>query len=177
MSTLLSTRLSRRARAAGLLILAGLVLPLFSCGGSDTASEAATEGPQTLPASMPAPEVEDGVLLVSPERVREWQTTGEPFALVDARDAVQFSQEHLPGAINIPYVDIRPGARLPARNSRIVVYCSDAECPISRFAHDALTRLGYNEVYDMRQGLQGWKDAGYPTVVGDENGEPEPDEA
>jgi rhodanese-related sulfurtransferase len=89
-----------------------------------------------------------------------------PFVLLDARDSVQFAQEHLPGAINISYVDIRPGARLPPRDARIVIYCSDKNCPISQYAYDALTRLGYGEVYDMREGLQGWKESGYPTEIG-----------
>ena len=48
------------------------------------------------------------------------------------------------------------------------MYCSDAECPISQYAYRNLTRLGYNDVLDMRAGLQGWKAEGYPTVIGDE---------
>ena len=93
-----------------------------------------------------------------------------PFILVDARDSVQYAQEHIPGSIQISYVDIRPGAKLPPRDARIVVYCSDSDCPISQYAHDALTQLGYGEVYDMRAGLQGWKEAGYPTEIGPSSG-------
>ena len=138
----------------------------IACGG-DADEVADTDGTATsLPASVRAPEVEGGVLLITPDRVRAWQQASEPFVLVDARDAVQFAQEHLPGAINIPYVDIRPGAQLPPRNARIVVYCSDAQCPISEYAYRSLESLGFVEIYDMRAGLQGWKSAGYPTVIG-----------
>lgn len=138
-----------------------------ACGAGEEAGEQSEDAePATLPASIPAPEVEDGILIVSPERVHEWQTEGAPFVLVDARDSVQYADEHLPEAINISYVDIRPGAELPPRDARIVIYCSDANCPISRYGYEALERMGYREIYDMREGLQGWKAAGYPTVVG-----------
>ncbi len=143
---------------------------LLGCGAGDGSGEANT-GETTLaeevPPSVRAPAVEAGILIATPERVREWQLDSVPFVLVDARDSIQFAQEHIPGAVNISYVDIRPGARLPARDSRIVIYCSDSECPISQYAYDALTQLGYGEVYDMREGLQGWKESGYPTEIGE----------
>lgn len=162
----------RRIGGVALLALA------TACGGGEEPVE--RDEVETLagdlPPSVPAPEVEAGILIATPERVREWQEDSVPFVLVDARDSVQFAQEHIPGAINISYVDIRPGARLPPRDARIVIYCSDADCPISQYAYDAFTRLGYGELYDMREGLRGWKESGYPTTIGAtvdaEEGEP-----
>lgn len=153
----------------------GLVVSLLACGGeaeqgssSDDAAGAVAEGPDTLPESVRAPRVEGGYLIVEPEQVVEWREEGEPFVLVDARDPVQYRQEHIPGAINVPYVDIRAGADLPPRDARVVVYCSDPSCPISQYAYDGLQRLGYSELYDMRAGLQGWKADGLPTEIGEE---------
>jgi rhodanese-related sulfurtransferase len=146
------------------------VMTLFCAGCGDSEDPAARAGSEagvdTLPLSVPAPEVQDGLLIVSPERVRAWQDAGEDFTLVDARDAVQYAREHIPGAINIPYVEIRAGGLLPPRDQRIVVYCSSETCPISQYAYEALDRLGYEEIYDMRAGLQGWKEAGFPTAFG-----------
>lgn len=154
------------------------VASLFVCGvtiavgcGSAEAPAGAERGEtasaaESLPLSVPAPEIRDGLLIVSPNRVREWQESGQEFSLIDARDAVQYSREHIPGAINVPYVEIRAGGLLPPREQRVVVYCSSETCPISQYAYEALERLGYEEIYDMRAGLQGWKDAGLPTVVG-----------
>ena len=141
----------------------------LGCGAETDPGQGAERGEaiaEDLPPSIPAPEIDAGILIASPERVREWQRDSVPFILIDARDSVQFAQEHIAGAIQMSYVDIRPGGRLPPRDARIVVYCSDADCPISQYAHDALTRMGYGEVYDMRAGLQGWKQAGYPTEIG-----------
>jgi rhodanese-related sulfurtransferase len=155
-------------RASPSIFVACVSMLCAACGnGEDSAARAGSAaGVDTLPLSVPAPEVQDGLLIVSPERVWAWQDAGEDFALVDARDAVQYAREHIPGAINIPYVEIRAGGLLPPRDQRIVVYCSSETCPISQYAYEALDRLGYEEIYDMRAGLQGWKEAGLPTVFG-----------
>lgn len=165
---------SIKTRGAGCALSLALVASLIACGGEpqegapSADAPAATEGPDTLPESVRAPEVESGYLIVEPERIREWREAGESFVLIDARDPVQYRQEHIPGAINVPYVDIRAGADLPPRDARVVVYCSDPACPISQYAYDGLQRLGYSDLYDMRAGLQGWKSEGYPTVIGEE---------
>ena len=148
---------------ASLLALVAIVL---ACGGSDAEGESSDAAVDTLPLAVPAPEVQDGLLIVSPEQVWEWQESDTEFVLVDARDAIQYDREHIPDAINIPYVEIRAGGLLPPRDKRIVVYCSSETCPISQYAYEALDQLGYEEIYDMRAGLQGWKDAGFPTVFG-----------
>lgn len=150
------------------VLLACLALAFAGCGsGEAPAGEAGVESAaDTLPLSIPAPQVLDGLLIATPEQVREWQEENVDFALVDARDTVQYAREHVVGAINIPYIEIRAGALLPPRDRRIVVYCSSETCPISQYAYEALDRLGYEEIYDMRAGLQGWKDAGFPTVFG-----------
>jgi rhodanese-related sulfurtransferase len=144
-----------------------LVSIVFACGGSEADGESSdVAAVDTLPLAVPAPEVQDGLLIVSPEQVREWQESETEFVLVDARDAIQYGREHIQGAINVPYVEIRAGGLLPPRDQRIVVYCSSETCPISQYAYEALDQLGYEEIYDMRAGLEGWKDAGFPTVMG-----------
>jgi rhodanese-related sulfurtransferase len=161
--TWIGTRTARRAVA-----LLG-VAAVSACGGeSDDAAPPEETAAQagSLPVSVPAATVEDGFLVATPAEVRGWADAGEEFVLVDARDPVQYGQEHIPGAINVPYVDIRAGGALPPRDARLVVYCSDPECPISRYAYSALERLGYANLYDMAAGIQGWKTAGYPTVIG-----------
>ena len=144
-----------------------LVSIVFACGGSEADGESSdVAAVDTLPLAVPAPEVQDGLLIVSPEQVREWQESETEFVLVDARDAIQYGREHIQGAINVPYVEIRAGGLLPPRDQRIVVYCSSETCPISQYAYEAQDQLGYEEIYDMRAGLEGWKDAGFPTVIG-----------
>lgn len=144
-----------------LFLILGLSLTACSGNGDDPAPELI----ETVPASIPAADVEQGILIVEPRQVRQWQEDGTEFVLVDARDRVQYGREHVEGAINIPYIDIRPGANLPPKDAKIVVYCSDPACPISRYAYETLERFGFRELYDMRAGLQGWKAAGLPTEI------------
>ena len=147
--------------------LVWLMAAALACGGEEGAPEAAEEiGSETVPASIPAPEVEDGFLVVTVDQVQQWRDAGESVVVIDARDEVQYAREHIPDAINVPYIDIRAGANLPSRDTRIVLYCSDKDCPISRYAYEALRAIGYTDLYDMREGIQGWKEAGHPTVVG-----------
>lgn len=149
-----------------------LSLAAAGCAGDAQQGAGSDAAVDSLPLSVPATQVLDGLLIATPEQVRDWQETGEDFALVDARDTVQFAREHIPGAINVPYIEIRAGALLPPKDRRIVVYCSSETCPISQYAYEALDRLGYEQVYDMRAGLQGWKDAGFPTVFGADSAPP-----
>lgn len=159
------------------VLIGGAFALAAACGGGDDPApdEAGLDdAPDTLPPSIEATEVQEGYLVVSPAEVRAWQDGGEAFVLIDARDPVQFGQEHIPGAVNIPYVDVRAGARLPDRDARLVLYCSDASCPISRYAYSAFERLGYPNLYEMHEGIQGWKAAGYPTVIGAQSDEAAP---
>ena len=78
---------------------------------------------------------------------------------------MQYSREHIPGAINVPYVEIRAVGSCHhgiGGSSSI----APRNMPISQYAYEALDQLGYEEIYDMRAGLQGWKDAGLPTIIG-----------
>ena len=153
-------------RMSRAVLLACIAFAGCGSGEAPAGESGVSPAADTLPLSIPAPEVLDGLLIATPEQVRDWQEQNVDFALVDARDTVQYAREHIVGAINIPYIEIRAGALLPPRDRRIVVYCSSETCPISQYAYEALDRLGYEEIYDMRAGLQGWKDAGFPTVFG-----------
>ncbi len=159
----------RRLRLPALPVAAAWIAAVsLACGGGGQPDEAAVDlGPDTLPASIPAPEVDQGMLIVTPEQVQAWRDAGEPVIVLDSRDRVQYGREHIPDAVNVPYIDIRAGANLPPLDARIVIYCSDKDCPISLYAYDNLRALGYTELYDMRVGIQGWKEAGYPTVIGE----------
>lgn len=136
-----------------------------------TASERAG-GVDAAPAPDPvaevvrAPAMDGDVALIDVTEVREKLERGAPMLLVDTRGRSEFEHEHIPGAVNVPLTKIAAAGALPAvaRDYEIVVYCSTATCPISREAARALATLGYTNVKDMRDGLVGWKKAGFATV-------------
>ncbi len=74
-------------------------------------------------------------------------------SLVDVRSEMEFSSGHLPGAINMPVVNLQP-ARLGNKDKPVVVYCASG----SRSAHAARTlrKAGFT-VLDLGPMLNGNK--------------------
>lgn len=71
-----------------------------------------------------------------------------------------FTGELIPGSRRVPIDRLdREAARLP-RDTAIVVYCTDAKWPISRYASTELTVLGFTNVRVFAGGLTAWKASG-----------------
>jgi rhodanese-related sulfurtransferase len=49
---------------------------------------------------------------------------------------------------------------LPDKNAQIVTYCSNTKCPASGKLAHALAKLGYKNVTEYPQGIEGWVEAG-----------------
>jgi rhodanese-related sulfurtransferase len=91
-----------------------------------------------------------------------------PPILVEALPPQYYTDQHLPGAINIPHdeVDSLAGERLPDRDAAIVVYCASGPCQNSGIAARRLAQLGYTNVRDYHEGKAEWIAAGLPTEGG-----------
>lgn len=85
--------------------------------------------------------------------------------LVDALPESYYSQQHLPGALNLVADDVesRTAELLPDKNAAIVTYCSNPACPNSGQVATKLERLGYTNVRKYVDGIQDWVEAGLPT--------------
>lgn len=80
---------------------------------------------------------------------------GEPFVLLDVRTEEEFDWARIPGAILIPYDELRERAlsELPDKGARIILYCQTGRR--TRIASEVLLELGYDHIYDMG-GILGW---------------------
>ena len=87
---------------------------------------------------------------------------------VDALPEHYYSQQHLPGALNLVADDVstRAAEMLPDRDAAIVTYCSNTACGNSGHVATALTKLGYTNVRTYAEGIQDWVEAGLPTEIG-----------
>ena len=81
----------------------------------------------------------------------------EKTVLIDVRVPRAFADEHIPGAINIPITELRPGDPRLADAKNIVAYSGDLQDMLSLAAAKTLLRMGYQNIYDYRGGLKAWQ--------------------
>lgn len=101
---------------------------------------------------------------IDTDTLRDWQSGGQDFILVDTLPGDTFAKGHLPGAINIVSDDILDEAhrRLPDRQSTIVVYCASEDCKRAGKAAERLASLGYRRIAHYVGGKKAWVAAGLP---------------
>ncbi|MDZ7662962.1 rhodanese-like domain-containing protein [Thiohalophilus sp.] len=94
--------------------------------------------------------------LLWPEQIpkQEWQN----ILVIDARDATQYAQDHIPGAVNIEWREIvARRAELPADRT-VLIYCNSGS--LSAQSVFALRLLGMENVKVLQDGFEGWKAKG-----------------
>jgi rhodanese-related sulfurtransferase len=84
------------------------------------------------------------------------------FVLIDARDAQDFEECHIPGALNLPYrrITAESTAHL-SKEQLLVVYCWSPGCNSATKAAARLNALGF-QVKEMIGGIQYWRLEGGP---------------
>lgn len=86
--------------------------------------------------------------------------------LVDARADLFYEMGHLPGAVNLP-LDDTDSAALAAWRSElppgadIIVYCSDAHCPMAAQLSEQMMALGLSPRI-FKPGFDAWEERGLP---------------
>jgi len=98
---------------------------------------------------------------VSIEEVNRLIKKGERIVLLDVREKEELSLGYLKDSIFIPRANLPEKAEtlLPDKNAPIIVYC--AAGVRSLLAAKTLKEMGYADVSSMREGIEGWKKAGY----------------
>ncbi len=83
-------------------------------------------------------------------------------AFLDVREADEYEQGALPGAVHVPrgFLELQVEGRLPDKARPVVVYC--AAGIRSAFAAKTLGDLGYRDVVNLVGGFNRWKDEGRP---------------
>jgi rhodanese-related sulfurtransferase len=131
-------------------ILVSLLLALAVACGSTTTS------PSPQPA-VNAPVAEAG----KREDVSNDEFAGRIGAgvrLVDVRTPEEYAAGHLPGAVNIPLDDVRPGdERLGAKGEPLYLVCQSGRR--SAMAADRLAAAGYHAI-NVLGGTAAWRSAG-----------------
>ncbi len=103
--------------------------------------------------------------VVSCDDLRRARLMKEDVTVIDVRSPVDYALGRVQGARNVPAAQVE-GANLP-RDGRLVFYCSDISCPLSRNAAEALEKAGYANVSYLQGGFAEWAGRGYPVEKGD----------
>jgi rhodanese-related sulfurtransferase len=103
---------------------------------------------------------------VSPAALRGMFDDGGELALVDVREELIFSQNHLLLARSVPLsrLELLFARLVPRRTTRIVL--CDGGDGLAERAAGILARNGYAEVGVLDGGIKGWADAGYELFSG-----------
>jgi rhodanese-related sulfurtransferase len=135
-------------------------LPAWADAGGDVET-----GP---PSGAPAGWEELRVPLVEPAKLH-----GSSAVVLDVDESARYAAGHVPGATWLcrSRLELLAAARLPDRDARIVLSCSDGYA--SALAARTLTRLGYADARALAGGTAAWAAAGYsletgPTALWDE---------
>lgn len=81
--------------------------------------------------------------------------------LLDVRPEDEFSEGHLPGAINIPLTQLETELRALPKTNEIIAYCRGPYCVYSVEASARLSASGF-KVRRLIDGFPEWKAAGLP---------------
>ncbi len=108
-----------------------------------------------------------GATTVDPDAAKILLDRGVPF--VDVRPDGRWNDAHIPGAVNLSlkHKAFNEGAlsQVVAKDQEVVIYCMGPRCLLSSKACAKAVGWGFEKVYYLREGLPGWKAAGYPIAV------------
>lgn len=98
---------------------------------------------------------------ISIQEVHRLLKKREKVTLLDVREKEELALGYLKDSIFIPRAMLREKAEamLPDKNSPIIVYCAAGVRSI--LAAKTLKEMGYNKVFSMKEGIEGWKKAGF----------------
>ncbi len=138
-----------------------------------------TKVPATVPGAVVAPVVTKADLPVVPDldqpievklaNVKKFFDAGAA-VFVDAREAPEYAEGHIAGALSVPFDDAvrNPALLEPFKRAGkpLILYCSGGDCELSKDLARNMLADGIRKVLVFTDGMPAWKAAGYPTETG-----------
>ncbi len=111
-------------------------------------------------------EMNEGFALIHVAELDKWMATEKgTLHIYDANnDKTREKNGIIPGATTLKSANEFSVATLPKnKDDKVVFYCANQQCMASHDAAKVAVRSGYNHVYVMADGIEGWKKAGKQT--------------
>lgn len=104
--------------------------------------------------------------VVTTEQLDELINSKEDVFVFDARSAAYDDGKRIPTSESLSYnATAKEVAKvIPSKNSLVVTYCSNLQCPASAKLAKYLHKLGYTNVKEYPQGIEGWVKSGRHVV-------------
>ena len=101
---------------------------------------------------------------VTPEEVKSDIDNNEKIILLDVRTPEEYAKTHIEKSVNLPLDEVSKKivSIIPNKNQFIYVYCFSGARSIS--AVKQMLDLGYNNVFNMPNGILAWRLKRYPLV-------------
>ena len=128
-----------------------LVVSLATCSAWAEENDAAVEGMEEYLAFA-----DYGGATIASEQIpaKDWKN----FFIVDARNAEQFDEEHIPGAVNIEWREVLARRSELPRDQPILIYCNTGA--LSAQAGFALRVAGFDNLRILQGGMRDWQAKG-----------------
>ncbi len=97
--------------------------------------------------------------------------TAQLAVFIDARTVEEYASGHIRGALNLPWDDVtdcfpKIAGDIPA-DKVIITYCDGEGCFLSHDLALFLREMGYENVWELVNGLTTWQEADLPVEEGD----------
>ena len=101
---------------------------------------------------------------ITPEELKRKMDAGEEVVIVDLRGSLDFEAEPamIPGAVHLDYADLEEVSDELAKAAEVVLYCNCPNEVTSAKMALMLRRKGVQKIRPLQNGLNGWRDLGYP---------------
>ncbi len=93
--------------------------------------------------------------------------SGVPLIILDARSGKYDDGRRLPGALSLNS-ESKPediSKVIPTKEALVVTYCANLKCPASHALYSHLKTLGYTNLIEYPEGIEGWVEAGNPVTA------------
>lgn len=146
-----------KAFSVALVAVAAGLLVLQPGAPSPAASPAQTASSDLLPERTLLTEIEAAADHMEPEDLADRLMAGDPtLVVVDVRPPQEFRLFHIRGARNMALPDLAQALEQHRNKDTIVLYSNGMTHPAQ--ARDSLLRQGFNNVFILTDGLQGFRD-------------------
>lgn len=106
--------------------------------------------------------------MIDAEKLKEMQASEEKIVIIDSRGGKYFDGEVIEGAKQLSAGDTDEAGLeklgVESKDTKIVFYCTNVNCPASAKAAAKAASLGYTNLYKYPGGIEDWKEKGLPTT-------------